>query len=307
MLLLCVLLLEGFVVGASVYYFRTIETRGFWRYALPRKLRAAALCARTVSRTTQVFLHVCCTLLFGKDAMLVSALRRPTREAFALAWRFHARAKPSPRRAVASYYCELGCHCIELVVALAWYGYELIRGALEPTAGSVLFSLYAQHAFGKLRAKLAYHREWLQLNTRAKDERALFVPVRPPSTGTTAIRHCHDNFEVDGAAPDADDADQAAAVRAFAPSGVLYVPRERAPDAAALVCPICTAPRGTGARRDDARERLAYPSRGVVIEGPEPLLRQSRRVRIYRRWGFCRGPDGEVVICLFIAVCGACG
>ena len=34
-LLLCVLLLEGFVVGASVYYFRTIETRGFWRYSLP--------------------------------------------------------------------------------------------------------------------------------------------------------------------------------------------------------------------------------------------------------------------------------
>ena len=86
-------------------------------------------------------------------------------------------------------------------MALAWYGYELIRGALEPTAGSVLFSLFAQDAFGKLRAKVAYHREWLQLNTRAKDERALFVPA----SEAVVERYddicviCHDNFEVDGA------------------------------------------------------------------------------------------------------------
>ena len=145
MLLLCVLLLEGFVVGASVYYFRTIETRGFWRYSLPR-VRAAALCARLSGNDASLparLLHL--ALRQGRDARLGAAARR---EAFALAWRFHARAKSSPRRAVASYYCELGCHCIELVVALAWYGYELIRGVFEPTAGSVLFSLYAQHGSG---------------------------------------------------------------------------------------------------------------------------------------------------------------
>ncbi|CAH0378013.1 unnamed protein product [Pelagomonas calceolata] len=267
-LLLCVLLLEGFVVGASVYYFRTMETGAFWRYSLPRKLRAAALCARTVSRTTQVFLHVCCTLIFGKDAMLVSALRRPTREAFALEWRFHARAKPSPRRAVASYYCELWCHCIELVVALAWYGYELIRGALEPTAGSVLFSLYAQHAFGKLRAKVAYHREWLQLNTRAKDERALFVPA----SEAVVERYddicviCHDNFEVDGARR----------LRRTTPiklprcahllhRGCLEVCLENAHRTLRpLVCPICTAPMRRG---EAAPEPVVAPGPDLPVVG----------------------------------------
>jgi hypothetical protein len=244
---------------------------------LPRKLRAAALCARTVSRTTQVFLHVCCTLLFGKDAMLVSALRRPTREAFALDWRFHARAKSSPKRAVASYYCELGCHCIELVVALAWYGYELIRGALEPTAGSVLFSLYAQHAFGKLRAKVAYHREWLQLNTRAKDERALFVPA----SEAVVERYddicviCHDNFEVDGARR----LTRTTPIKLprcahLLHRGCLEVCLENAHRTLRpLVCPICTAPMRREPEPEEMTpaERLAYlRSRGVVVEGPEP-------------------------------------
>ena len=197
--------------------------------------------------------------------MLVSALRRPTREAFALAWRFHARAKSSPRRAVASYYCELGCHCIELVVALAWYGYELIRGALEPTAGSVLFSLYAQHAFGKLRAKVAYHREWLQLNTRAKDERALFVPASADVVeGYDDICViCHDNFEVDGARR----LTRTTPIKLprcahLLHRGCLEVCLENAHRTLRpLVCPICTAPMRRG---EAAPEPVVAPDLPVV-------------------------------------------
>ena len=107
---------------------------------------------------------------------------------------------------------------------------------------------------GKLRAKVAYHREWLQLNTRAKDERALFVPA----SEAVVERYddicviCHDNFEVDGA-------------RRLTRTTPIKLPRcahllhrgcevclENAHRTLRpLVCPICTAPmrRGAGPKR----------------------------------------------------------
>ena len=153
----------------------------------------------------------------------------------------------------------------------------MIRGALEPTAGSVLFSLYAQHAFGKLRAKVAYHREWLQLNTRAKDERALFVPA----SEAVVERYddicviCHDNFEVDGARR----LTRTTPIKLprcahLLHRGCLEVCLENAHRTLRpLVCPICTAPMRREPEPEEMTpaERLAYlRSRGVVVEGPEP-------------------------------------
>ena len=101
--------------------------------------------------------------------------------------------------------------CIE--PSWRWRGYELIRGALEPTAGSVAF-LHATAAW-EAAAKVTTPRG-AQLNTRAKDERALFVLASEAVVeGTTTFASSANATEVDGAAPDADDADQAAAVRAF--------------------------------------------------------------------------------------------
>lgn len=221
LLLVCVGLHEVVVVAVSVYFFRTrCRVGASWRACLSQKLRAVALCARTVSRTTQVFLHHCCSLLFGRDRMLIAAVFRyasavftgplslrygrwlatpqDAADAFAGALRRHAATKPNPRRAVASYYCEFSCNCVDLVVAMTWYAAELVRGALEPTVGSVLFSLYAQHAFGRLRVKIAYHRDWRAQNARAKDNRALFEPAADDVVASydDICVICHDGFEV---------------------------------------------------------------------------------------------------------------
>lgn len=274
LLLVCVGVLEGVVVAASVYFFRTrCHVGASWRACLSQKLRAAALCARTVSRTTQVFLHQCCSLLFGRDRMLVAAVYGRW-DAFAATLRRHAATKPNPRRAVASYYCEFSCNSVELVVAMTWYAAELVRGALEPTAGSVLFSLYAQHAFGRLRAKIAYHRDWRAQNARAKDDRALFEPATDDvvTSYDDICVICHDGFEVPTGSRrlTRDTPIQLPRCAHILHRQCLEVCLENAHRTLRpLICPICTAPMR---RPDSAPEEAIAPDDAAPEDEVAPDL-----------------------------------
>ena len=192
-LLLCVLLLEGFVV-ALLYTGRTIETRGFWRYALQEIKGSSAL--RAYCRRTTRLLH-CCTLLFGKDAC--SSRRCGSR-----------RARPSPSHRAStrarSRHQDAPSRRTTSVVPLYWLSSRW-RGAgrgdprrRSTDGGSVLFSLYAQHAREAAREGRLPPR-WRPAEHEGEGRAALFVPA----SEAVVERYddicviCHDNFAVDGA------------------------------------------------------------------------------------------------------------
>ena len=150
----------------------------------------------------------------GKDTALVGALlryhaddlfRRGEDADAAAARRKRAfserRAKISARDdsafEVASYYVEFVADVAEMAFILAWYAVELISGSLELSAGSMLFSVYAQQAHARLRARFAVHREWAAMR-RDLDARSLFQPASDDTIRTydDICVICHDDFKV---------------------------------------------------------------------------------------------------------------
>ena len=200
--------LEAVALASTAWIVRLAYAHG----GATAALQAVALALRTAKRTTQALLHHGASLALGGEGRLFGRLARyhvddafgtadseVLKRRFATARRRAARLRDADdgRFRVASYGVEFCADVAEMAFILAWYALELVSGSLELSAGSMLFSVYAQQAHARLRARLAYHREWAAAR-RDLDARSLFAPA-----DDDAVRAyddicviCHDGFAV---------------------------------------------------------------------------------------------------------------
>lgn len=130
-------------------------------------LQLVALSARASKRTTQALAHQLALAYFE----LPNALRRVASRCRALIFGAAAeRRRPRRHRVrynaafgLATYYIEHVTDVCELSLILFWYAIELVSGTSSSlTTGSVLFSVLAQQAHSRLRARMAFHNRWLK-------------------------------------------------------------------------------------------------------------------------------------------------